>query len=191
MGKDAGFSKVSWFYFRPNPHIYWRLGSISGKTNILIGALVLFQAKPTYLLAPCFYFRQYPHTYWHLGSIFRQNQHTYWHLGSISGKTDILIVGKDAGFSKVSKARSLPSIRLMNIKYVCTRACQSRYVTATHCNILQHTATHCICLVNIKNICTRDCQSLFVTATHCSTLQRTANSLQHIASALTGNCNVS
>ena len=153
------------------------LGSISGKTNILIGALVLFQAKRTYSLAPWFYFRQ--------------NQHTYWRLGSISGKTNILIVGKDAGFSKVSKARNLPSIRLMNIKYVCTRACQSRYVTATHCNILQHTATHCICLVNIKNICTRDCQSLFVTATRCSTLQRTANSLQHIASALTGNCNVS
>jgi len=63
VGKDAGFSKVSWFYFRPNPHTYWRLGSISGKTNILIGALVLFQAKPTYLLAPWFYFRQNQHTH--------------------------------------------------------------------------------------------------------------------------------
>lgn len=34
------------------------------------------------------------------------------------GKTNMLIVGKDAGFSKVSKARALPNIRLMNIKSV-------------------------------------------------------------------------
>jgi hypothetical protein len=35
---------------------------------------------------------------------------------AISGKTNILIVGKDAGFSKVSKARANHNIRLMSIK---------------------------------------------------------------------------
>ena len=36
--------------------------------------------------------------------------------GSISGKTDILIVGKSPGFSKVSKARANPRIRLMSLR---------------------------------------------------------------------------
>ena len=35
---------------------------------------------------------------------------------AVSGKTDILVVGKDPGFSKVSKARSNPSIQLMSIR---------------------------------------------------------------------------
>ena len=33
-----------------------------------------------------------------------------------TGKTDVLIVGKEAGFSKVTKARGIPRIKLMSIK---------------------------------------------------------------------------
>lgn len=38
--------------------------------------------------------------------------------GSISGKTDVLIVGKDPGFSKVSKARASDKIVLMGLKEI-------------------------------------------------------------------------
>jgi hypothetical protein len=36
--------------------------------------------------------------------------------GSVSGKTDVLIVGKDPGFSKVSKARERPKCQLVSLK---------------------------------------------------------------------------
>lgn len=44
--------------------------------------------------------------------------------GSISGKTTMLIVGKDPGFSKVSKARGKPKVKLLSITdltqaYIC------------------------------------------------------------------------
>ena len=35
--------------------------------------------------------------------------------GSVSGRTDILVVGKDPGFSKVSKARARTQCRLLSL----------------------------------------------------------------------------
>ena len=36
--------------------------------------------------------------------------------GSVSGKTDVLVVGKNPGFSKVSKAREKPKVKMMSVK---------------------------------------------------------------------------
>ena len=39
-----------------------------------------------------------------------------WVRGSISTKTDILVVGQEPGFSKVSKARAQPNCRLLPLR---------------------------------------------------------------------------
>lgn len=36
--------------------------------------------------------------------------------GSVSGKTDVLLVGREPGFSKVSQARSRPNVQMMDIR---------------------------------------------------------------------------
>jgi len=80
---------------------------------------------------------------------------------------------------------------------------QEPYVTATHCNALQHAATHCNTLVlepytQEPCVSATHCNTLQRTATHCNTLQHTrpgaihthaANTLQHTATLCKTLCN--
>ena len=52
--------------------------------------------------------------------------------GSVSGKTSILVVGKEPGYSKVSKARDNPKIKLMSVMDLIPCLAQGTLTTAAH-----------------------------------------------------------
>jgi len=73
---------------------------------------------------------------------------------------------------------SIEGLSSFNYEYITATHCNTLQHTATHCNTLQHTATH----YNTLQHTATHCNTLQHTATHCNTLQHTAthcNTLRH------------